>query len=112
MARRANSFSRRLTLMNMAVSATAVILACLIFLGYDVEQYRHNVVAYASSQAELVGSNSVSALLFNDQAAAQRTLAALSSAPNVDFAGVYTNDGQPFATYTRKGAGAAPPLLK
>ncbi len=107
---RNNSFARRLTLMNMAVSATAVVLACVFFVVYDVDQYRRNMLSYASSQAELVGSNSVSALLFNDQAAARKTLAALSSAPNIDFAGVYKPDGQPFVTYFRAGGNAAPPL--
>ena len=98
----------------MAVSATALVLACAVFVAYDVATFRRNVVAYASSQAAMIGSNSIAALLFNDQATAQRALSPLSSAPDITFAGVYTVDGLPFASYSREASGAAlspPPLL-
>ena len=59
-----------------------------------------------SIQAQVAGSNSVSALLFNDPHSAENTLAALNAAPNIVSAGIYTMDGQSFATYRRDGLGA------
>jgi signal transduction histidine kinase len=106
--------SSKLTWMNMAVTATALVLACASFVTYDVATFRTNVVAYASSQAALIGLNSGAALRFNDQASIQQTLAPLGSAPNVAYAAVYTADGRPFAHYSREGgddAESLPPLL-
>jgi len=106
--------SSKLTWMNMAVSATALVLACAAFVIYDSATFRTNVVAYASSQAALIGLNSDAALVSNDQATVQRTLTALGSAPNVDYAGVYTADGRLFAHYSRLGGEgdvSLPPLL-
>ena len=52
-----------------------------------------------SIQAQIAGSNAVSALLFNDPQTAESTLSALAAAPNITSAGTYTLDGQPFALY-------------
>jgi signal transduction histidine kinase len=51
----------------------------------------------------------VSALLFNDRAAAERTLAALDAATGVVSAHIYSSDGRLFAGYSRRGAATAPP---
>ncbi len=54
-----------------------------------------------SIQAQIAGSNSVSALVFGDPKTAESTLSALQASPNIVSAGVYTLDGQPFASYFR-----------
>src|SRR5579862_2119076 len=95
------SIAKKLTWMNMLVSAAALLLACAAFIGYDMVTFRATVVNNLSTQAQIIGSNSVSALLFDDPQAAETTLSALSAAPNVLSAVIYTPNGQPLATYSR-----------
>jgi len=89
--------------MNMLVSGAALLLACAAFITYDLVSFREGMVHNLSIQAQVAGSNSVSALLFSDPHSAENTLSALKAAPNVVSAGIYTLDGQPFATYFRDG---------
>src|SRR5579862_1451580 len=100
-----NSISRRLTWMNMLVSGAALLLACATFIGYDMVTFRKTTVHNLSTQAQIIGSSTVSALLFNDPQSADNTLSALKAAPNILSAGIYTKDGQPFASYSRDSAG-------
>ncbi|HXA78258.1 MAG TPA: response regulator [Candidatus Acidoferrales bacterium] len=95
------SIARRLTWMNMLVSGTALLLACAAFIGYDMVTFRQTMVRNLSTQSQIIGSNSASALLFNDPQAAETTLSALKAAPDILSAVIYMPDGQPLATYSR-----------
>ncbi len=95
------SITKKLTRMNMLVSGAALLIACVAFVAYDLVTFRQAMVYNLSIQAQMAGSNSVSPLLFNDPQAAENTLSALTAAPNVMSAGIYTLDGRPFATYWR-----------
>lgn len=88
-------------LMNMLVSGAALVLACAAFIGYDMLTFRTNVVRNVSAQARLIGSNSISALQFNDPQSAQGTLVALRENPNVLSAAIYDERGRPFASYVK-----------
>lgn len=98
-----HSISTKLTLMNLLVSITALLLACAAFFAYDQITFRNSLVRTLSAQAEIIGSNSVSALLFNDAQSATDTLAALSNSPHIESAGLLTADRRLFATYVRQG---------
>ncbi|MGC2646691.1 MAG: ATP-binding protein [Candidatus Sulfotelmatobacter sp.] len=98
---RRRSILRKLTLMNMLVSGAALSLACLAFFTYDQITFRQGLARTLSAQADIVGSNSVAAILFNDPQSASNTLSALKSSQSVTAAGIFTLDGKPFATYTR-----------
>jgi len=104
------SISRKLTWMNMLVSGAALLLACGGFIGYDVISLRDGMVYNLSMQAQIVGFNSASALLFNDPHSAENTLSALKAWPNLVSAGIYAPDGRLFATY-RRGRGSQVPAL-
>jgi signal transduction histidine kinase len=95
------SISKKLTIMNMLVSGSALLLACAGFFAYDQVTFREGLVRTLSAQAQIIGSNSVSALLFDDPQAALNTLAALKNSPNIASAGVLRSDLQPFALYSR-----------
>lgn len=97
------SILKRLTLMNMLVSGAALTLACLAFFSYDQFTFRQSLVRTLSAQADIVGTNSVSALLFNDPQSASNTLSALKSSPNIASAAIFTLDRTPFAQYWREG---------
>jgi PAS domain S-box-containing protein len=101
MAKRHDSLARSITTLNLMVSAAAVVLACFAFLAYEVNSFRLNIVNDLSIQAQIIGSNATSALIFNDKSSAEKTLAALQASPHITYAGVYTPDGQFFAGYWR-----------
>ena len=92
---RHHSITTKLTRMNMLVSGAALLLACAAFITYDLVSFRDGMVHNLSIQAQVAGSNSVSALLFSDPHSAENTLSALNAAPNIVSAGIYTMDGQP-----------------
>lgn len=99
--RRPASISTRLTLMNMLVSGVALLLACAGFFTYDQITFRQGLLRTLSAQAQIVGSNSVSAILFNDPQAASGTLSALQSSPNISAAGIFASEGRALAQYSR-----------
>jgi PAS domain S-box-containing protein len=100
-----NSLSRKLTLMNVLVSAVALLLASAGFCAYDMYSFRAALVRNVSIQAQIIGDNTISALVFNDPQSAEKTLSALRANPNLMYAQIYTRDGQPFAGYWRDRAG-------
>jgi signal transduction histidine kinase len=102
------SVATKLTRMNMVVCATALILACTGFVAYDLSSFRDSIVRNLSIQSQVAGSNSVSALLFDDRSSAERTLAAFKLAPNIVSACIYKADGTVFTSYQRD-AGAPIP---
>ena len=104
------SIAKKLTWMNMLVSGAALLMACAAFVTYGLVVFREALVANLSIQAQVVGTNSISALLFNDPGSAEKTLSALHAAPNIEYAGIYTSDGQPFAAYWRDPARQESPL--
>jgi len=99
--RQDNSISRKLTWMNMLVSGAVLLLACTAFIAYDMLTFRATMVRNLSTEAQIIGSNSVSALLFNDPQSAENTLSALKAARNIMSAGIYSTDGRLFASYSR-----------
>src|SRR5258708_4323139 len=105
-----HSLSRKLTWMNMLVSGAALLLACAAFIALDMITFRQAMLRNLSTQAQIIGSNSASALLFNDPQSAENTLLALKPAPNILYAQVYLPNGQPFASYSRDHDRHAPVL--
>jgi len=102
---RTRSISSRLTMMNMLVSGVALLLACAGFFAYDQITFRQGLIRTLSAQAQIIGSNSISAILFNDPQAASGTLAALQSSQNIVSAGIFTLDHRALAQYTRETGG-------
>jgi signal transduction histidine kinase len=104
------SISKQLTWMNVLVSGAALLLACAAFFAYDIITYRESLIRNLSIQAQIIGSNTASALLFNDPRSAENTLSALQAAQHILYAGVYTPDGAPLAVYWRDHQGPIPAL--
>jgi len=100
----AQSISGRLTALILLVSGTALLLAYVSFLAYDFYTLRHNLIESIETQATIIGTNSQTALLFDDQQAAETTLSALRDAPSILTAEIFRADGQAFARYTRPGS--------
>ncbi len=85
----------------MLTSVILLLLASTAFFANDLITLRRVLVDNLSTTAGLIGSNSRAALTFNDNKAAEETLAALSTEPSIVSAGIYTLDGKNFAGYTR-----------
>ena len=83
------SIRQKLTWMNMLVSGIALLLACAAFAVYELADFQTILVRSLSTQAQIVGANSASSLLFNDPDSARDTLSALTAAPNILSAGIY-----------------------
>lgn len=97
-----SSISRKLTWMNLLASGIALAVACTAFIAYDIVSFRAVMARNLVMQAQIVGTNSVAALIFNDTQSAENTLSALRFAPNILQAVIYTNDGKVFAAYRRE----------
>jgi signal transduction histidine kinase len=100
---RDSSIAKKLTWMNMLVSGAALLLASIAFASYGLISHHDTIIRNLNIQAQIVGANSVSALLFNDPQAAGKTLAALSGSPNIVCAGIYNLQGELLADYWRDG---------
>ncbi len=107
---RQSSIATKLTWMNLLASSAALLVACAAFIAYEGILYHQSMVESLSIRAQIVGLNSVSALVFNDPKSADRTLSALKSDPHIVAACVYTPDGQPFAGYWRNEHSTCPKL--
>jgi len=87
--------------MNLLVSGVALLSACVAFFAYDQYTFRETLVKNLLAQAQIIGSNSVSALMFNDPQSAETTLSALRNQPDIIAAGILTADGRVFAHYSK-----------
>src|SRR6185436_1799655 len=106
------SIQRKQMLIIMLTCTVALLLACVIFVMYDVISFRKAVVKKVSVLAEAIGNNCTATIEYNDPKAAEETLSALRAEPSVVAACIYTRKGEVFAVYNRAGATAfkLPPL--
>ncbi len=106
-----SSISAKLTRMNVMVSGLVLLLAVVAFFVYDLISFRQNLIRNLQTSAQIVGANSVSALLFDDPESATTTLEALRSSPDVVSAKLLDNNGQAFAGFEQPGATELPPTV-
>jgi len=108
------SIRGKLTLMIMAASSLALLLACAAFISYDSYTFRIAKVQDVATLAEIIGSNSTGALTYQDANSAKDVLSALRSKKQISEACIYDRQGQIFAKYQRDSEAdeATPPLAK
>jgi Periplasmic sensor domain len=93
------SISARLYWINALVGGIALALAYVSFFAYNLVTSREAAVNNLTSEAQIIGSNTVSAILYNDPAAATTTLSALRDSPDITSGAIYTQRGELFAQY-------------
>jgi signal transduction histidine kinase/CheY-like chemotaxis protein len=103
------SIRRKLTLTTAAASGIALFLASLGFVLFDVSRFDDSIEHRLVGDAEIVGYNSASAIVFRDPEAGARTLTALRAERDVVLAAVYDDQGALFASYVRRGMSESPP---
>jgi PAS domain S-box-containing protein len=104
------SVRQKVVAITTASAGVALLLACSAFVAYDLVTYRATMIRNLSAEAEIVGRQSTSAVVFKDPESAAATLGALRAEPNVVSAAIYTADGTLFASYRRDDASPPAPL--
>lgn len=93
------SIKRKLTLIILATSMFALLVALLVFFGAEVLVTKRRLSSELSTLAKVVGLGSRAAIAFQDKEAAQRILNAVQASDNIVGAALYDKEGNIFATY-------------
>ncbi|RNF86124.1 sensor histidine kinase [Montanilutibacter psychrotolerans] len=107
------SSSLRLKLIGVILltTLTALIVALVAMVVYDLRAYHRSWTADVTTQAELLGRMSASAIAFDDAQVAKENLELLRLRPHMQAAAIYTARGAMFASYTRAGDARSFPKL-
>jgi signal transduction histidine kinase len=98
--------------MNALVSGVALLLAYASFLAYNLVNSRQTAIDNLTGEAQIIGTSSASAILFNDPAVAQKSLSALNNSGDITAASIYTQSGELFAQYLpNRDAPIVPPTI-
>jgi diguanylate cyclase (GGDEF)-like protein/PAS domain S-box-containing protein len=96
------SIRHKLTALLVAMASIAAISVAVPIGVFDYVGLRRAMARDLSTLAEVLARNSTAALAFRDVHAAQDVLQALRAESSVTAACIYTDDGKPFASYTRQ----------
>ena len=99
------SIKRKLTLVTMATSAAALVVAAVMFGVYDDTMTRRAIVHDLETMADVVGGNSTAALAFDDAASASAILGRLRADPTIVRAIVRDSAGRAFSEYGHDNSG-------
>jgi len=97
---------RKLTVISLLTIGAALLLACIVFVAYDLISFRKTLVRDLSVTAQMIGYNSTASLSFNEPSSAETTLQSLAAQPHIISACIYNAQEEVFTFYRR--AGAAP----
>ena len=97
----------KLILASVLGSGTALVIVGAVIISCNFMELRKTLVRRMSVQADLVGANCLSALLFTDPKSALATLAALRADPHILAAALYGGDRRLFAAYRRDASSAS-----
>ncbi len=98
------SIKWKLKLIIMLTSGIALLFASGTLMYSNIVTFRKIIRDDLSSLARVIGTNSVGAIVFNDQQTAENNLAALHAKPDVALACIYNRSGKIFATYVHENA--------
>jgi two-component system, sensor histidine kinase len=96
-----NSLRRKVTLLVLAITVSALAMSAAGLVIYDLQSYERQSSADLVSQAEVLARSAAPALTFGDHKAAEMDLAVMQVKPRVLAAALYARDGKLFATYGR-----------
>ena len=90
---------RKLRIVMLSTCAAALIVACGTLFVLQFFTFRSDFQRDIATTAEMIGSNSVAALTFKDENAAQEILGALKAKPHIKAAEIVLLDGTRLASY-------------
>ena len=88
---------RKVTGAILGTATLALLLACFMFVSYELVTFRESMQAKLAVLADVLGTNSTAALEFRNQDDAAEILQALTAEPEVLSAALYTSDDAYFA---------------
>src|SRR3954463_11687663 len=106
---RQSTIKRKLIGLIMLTSSVALVVAFALMIGSDYVSFRSGMVRDLRTLADVIGTNGSSALDFDDEEFATKTLTALTATPNITTAAIYTKQGKILARYVRDGQSELPP---
>src|SRR3954451_5438034 len=98
----ASRIRTKLTVSHMVSCVIALSLACGAFVVWEYLMYRSALRDTVAIQAQIVGANAASALLFGDNKSAGATVGALRAEPSIERAYIYDRSGHVFTSYLRE----------
>ena len=98
---RDSSIKRKLTLIIMAASTVALLLASTGFVSYELFTFRQKMVRDLSTLADIIANRSTAALSFDNQEDAEEDLNSLQANPRIVSACLYKGDAV-FAQYPKQ----------
>jgi signal transduction histidine kinase/ActR/RegA family two-component response regulator len=98
---------RKLTGTVLCTSAATLITGCVVFATYDYIDARSRLVRDVTLLADMLGTNSIAPLTFNDATAAAETLRATAVNEHIESARLYMPNGALLASYDRVGSAVA-----
>ena len=93
------SIKRKLTLVTMATSSAALLVACVLFVVYDHMTFRQTLLGEVSTMADIVGGNSLATLQFDDQDSGTQILERLRAQQSIRTAALLDAGGGTFASF-------------
>ncbi|MCB1874365.1 MAG: response regulator [Chromatiales bacterium] len=90
---------RRVILMTCAI---ALAISAAIVVVTQFFSFRGNLLEHVAALADVIGTNSTAALVFDDSGTAEKVLSALRADPRVRSARIYTPNGDTFAVFSRE----------
>ena len=102
------SIRGKIVAITMITSLVAVVVACALFIWYDVDSFRRKMKEDIGVVAEGIAINSSPALEFDSLDSAKPILEALRAYPHIETAIVFDKSGKSVA-YRREDAGEEPP---
>lgn len=100
---RERDLQSKLTIFGVLTTGIALMVACASFLALDFHLVRRDMIQDLTVKADVMVTNSRSALMFDDPAYAEETLAAFRLEQDVLEAAVFDATGRVFASYARHG---------
>ncbi len=93
------SIDKKLTLLVLTFSGMMLLLACVVFIIYDYNNLRTEMVGKVCDLATIVGNNTLDELENEDAGAAQRELSRLKIEANIIAAVLYDNESRAIASF-------------
>jgi signal transduction histidine kinase/ActR/RegA family two-component response regulator len=103
------SIRQKLVAVVLLATFGALLVSIASLMAYDLRAYHRALLADLTTQAELLGRMTSSALAFDDKKLASANLALLSIRPAVRAGALYDAKGVLFASYAGPGASLSPP---
>jgi len=97
------SISRKIMLLVLVTTASALLLSAAGLVVYDLRAYETQWTDDLNLQAEILARASAPALAFDDHQTAEKDLSIIRARPEVLSAAIYTDAGRLFATYLKQG---------